>query len=264
MSGDLSRVAVSNPSQRYAVIGSPIAHSLSPAMQQAAFDALGIDATYGAIDAPKANVRAVMSRLRDEGYAGWNVTTPLKESVLPFVDSLSKEAAAAGAVNAVRAESDGSLTGHNTDGAGFIGALRDAWSWDPRGAKVLVLGTGPAARAIALALAGAGARTVSCWSRDPKRAAQIGPLPTSTQDLVVSALPPEASVPEAIIQAAASETLLFDCNYGRAQSPLARMPGRRRSDGLPLLLHQGALCFEWWTGKPAPVASMRAALARHG
>jgi shikimate dehydrogenase len=247
--------------RRYALIGRPVDHSLSPGMQQAAFDALGVEAGYEAIDAPRAQAHAVMSRLRDEGYAGWNVTTPLKEAVLPFVDRLSDEAAQARAVNTVRAEDDGTLTGHNTDGAGLILALREVWSWQPRGATVLLLGAGPAARAFAVALAGAGVRTLSCWSRDPGRALQIGPAPTSTVDIVVSALPPDAQLPDAVIQTAQDATLIFDCNYGRAQSAVARMRGRRRSDGLALLLHQGALSFEWWTGRPAPLAVMRATLA---
>jgi shikimate dehydrogenase len=247
--------------RRYAVIGSPVAHSRSPAMQQAAFDALGIDASYEAIDAPLAHVGAIMARLRDEGYAGWNVTTPLKEAVLPFVDSLSGEAVQARAVNAVRAEDGGTITGHNTDGAGLILALRDVWAWEPRGASALVLGTGPAARAIAAALVSAGIRELFCWSRDPRRALQIGPSPTAMVDLVVSALPPDASLPDSIMQAAHDETLIFDCNYGRSRSVVARMRGRRRSDGLPLLLHQGALSFEWWTSRPAPLAVMRATVA---
>jgi shikimate dehydrogenase len=229
-------------------------------MHNAAFGAAGIDASYEAIEAPLHAADAVMSRLRKEGYAGWNVTTPLKEAVLTLVDHVSAEAARAHAINTVRAEPDGSLSGHNTDGAGLIAALRDLWSWDAQGQSVLVLGTGPAARACAAALVGAGAATLSCWSRDQNRAAQIGPPPASAVDLVVCALAPNAALPASVVEVANAQTLIFDCNYGREESAVAAMRARRRSDGLPLLLHQGALSFTWWTGKSAPLAVMRATL----
>ncbi len=233
-------------------------------MHQAAFGAAGIDASYEAIEAPLDAASAVIARLRNEGYAGWNVTTPLKEAVLPFVECLSAEAARARAINTVRAEPDGSLTGHNTDGDGLIAALRDLWSWEAQGQSVLVLGTGPAARAFAAALMRAGVAALSCWARDPARAAQIGPPPAAVVDLVVCALAPDASLPPNVAEAAGEQTLIFDCNYARGRSAVAAMAGRRRSDGLVLLLHQGALSFQWWTGQPAPLAVMRATLGMSG
>jgi len=249
---------------RYGVIGSPIAHSLSPVMQQAAFAAVHIDATYDAIESDSGRVREVFARLRAERFAGWNVTTPLKETVMSLVDKASADAAAARAANTVRAERDGTLTGHNTDGAGFVRAVRELWSWEPQEAKVLILGTGPAARAIAIALRASGEVSLACWSRDARRAAQIAPPPAGILHLVVSALPADATVPQHIAQMTNDETMIFDLNYGRQQSPVAAMRGRRRSDGLPMLLHQGALSFEWWTGLPAPLPQMRAALALRG
>lgn len=245
---------------RYAVIGSPIAHSLSPVMQRAAFAALNIDATYDAIEATSERVSDVFARLRAEQYTGWNVTTPLKEAVMTLVDRATPEASAARAANTVRIEHGGTLTAHNTDGAGFVRAIRELWSWEPLGSTVLILGTGPAARAIAIALRAIGAVSLACWSRDAQRAAQIAPPPTGIAHLVVSALPADASLPQHIEQATNDETMIFDLNYGRQQSPVAALRGRRRSDGLPLLLHQGALSFEWWTGLSAPLENMRSAL----
>jgi shikimate dehydrogenase len=229
-------------------------------MQQAAFNALGIDAIFEAIEVGADAGSGAFTRLRRERYAGWNVTTPLKEAALSLVDRLSTDAAAARAVNAVRAERDGSLNGHNTDGAGFVRAVRELWSWEPRGASILILGTGPAARAIALAVRQSGAASIACWSRDERRAAQIGSTPSSAPDLVVSCLPADAVVPAEIVEPTVDETMIFDLNYASAKSPVAGMRGRRRSDGLPMLLHQGALSFEWWTGRPAPLEEMRAAL----
>jgi shikimate dehydrogenase len=230
-------------------------------MQQAAFDACGINATYEAIEASRDEAQAIHDRLRRQGYCGWNVTTPLKEAVLPYVNGLSSEAARARALNVIRAENDGSLGGHNTDGAGFMHALDELWSWDPRGASVLILGSGPAARAIGQALESAGAAALSCWSRNVAHAAEIGSPALQAADLVVSTLPPEAEIPEELAELSCDRTIVFDINYGRSRSPLAGMSGLRRSDGLPLLLHQGALSFEWWMGRPAPLAVMRAALA---
>jgi shikimate dehydrogenase len=248
---------------RYAVIGSPVAHSLSPVMQQAAFAALHIDATYEAIETTTDRVRDVFAQLRAEQYSGWNVTTPLKEAVMSLVDRATPEAAAARAANTIRAERGGTLTAHNTDGAGFVRAIRELWSWEPSGTPVLILGTGPAARAIAIALRASGEVSLACWSRDAARAAQIASPPAGIVHLVVSALPADATLPPDIEQATNDDTMIFDLNYGRQRSPVAAMRGRRRSDGRPLLLHQGALSFEWWTGLTAPLAPMRSAIEKN-
>ncbi len=247
---------------RFAVVGKPVAHSLSPVMQRAAFRALHIHATYEAIEAGPQEAPEVFARLRDAGYAGWNVTTPLKETALSLVDRTSEEAQASRAINTVRRSADASLSGHNTDGNGLIAALRELWSFQPRDASVLVLGTGPAARAVMIALLAHGA-DIACWSRDAQRAVRLAPPPSRTPALVVSALPSDAVLPPYIIQATDDETMIFDLNYGRDRSPVAHMLGRRRSNGIPLLLHQGVLSFEWWTGRPAPIDVMREALESH-
>jgi shikimate dehydrogenase len=245
--------------QRYALVGSPISHSLSPRMQAAAFAAAGIPATYEAFDARDAE--AIFALLREQGFSGWNVTTPLKEHALRCVDVATPAAVAAGAVNVVRRRSNGLLEGTNTDGAGLLAALRDIWQWEPRGAIVLMLGSGPAARAVALALSEAGAEEVWCWSRRPDRARIVGPPPAGRPDLVVSALPADAVLPPAVGDLVADAAYAFDLNYGVKRSPLNGAARGLRSDGLPLLLHQGALSFTWWTGRPAPLEAMRAALA---
>jgi shikimate dehydrogenase len=229
-------------------------------MQQAAFKALGIAASYEAIETSIDQAASVVAQLRTAHFAGWNVTTPLKEIMVELVDHLTGQAAAARAVNTVRTEADGALCGHTTDGAGLLAALKELWSWEPGGSRALVLGSGPAARAIALALRDAGAAEISCWSRNAHAAAAIGPPPAGIADLVVSTLPPEATIPDAVVQCADDRTLVFDANYGRSATPVQHMAARARSDGLPLLLHQGALSLEWWTGRPAPLAAMRQAL----
>jgi shikimate dehydrogenase len=244
---------------RYAVLGYPIAHSLSPLMQRAAFQTLGIRATYEAIEAGPDDAATLFARLREARYAGWNVTTPLKEQALALVDQASDEARAASSVNAVRLNADGTLEGHNTDGKGLVQALHELWSFEAAGHSVLVLGSGPAARAAIVALKEHGA-LVACWARDGERAARLAPPLSRPPALIVSALAAEASLPGYVVAAADDATMIFDCNYGRRHSPIAAMRGNRRSDGLPLLLHQGALAFAWWTGKPAPLEAMRDAL----
>lgn len=244
--------------QRYAVIGDPVEHSLSPAMQNAAFRALGIDASYEAIRVNAAGLGAAVELLRRD-FAGFNVTTPLKEAIAPLLDGATSDAAELNAVNTVRVRS-GRLTGHNTDGSGFVAAIAELWRITPRGKIVCILGSGPAARAIAQALGKLGAAQFSCWSRNPLTAAEIGPHPDKMPELLVCALPAGAVIPPEVLREVSGARYVFDVNYGAPRSPLPPDVGEHRSDGLPLLLHQGALAFEWWTGKKAPLDAMRAAL----
>ncbi len=245
---------------KYAVIGDPVAHSLSPDMQNAAFRALGIDATYEAIRVGRADLGSVLGRLRLE-FAGFNVTTPLKEVILPHLDALTDVAASVLAVNTVRVEKN-RLTGHNTDGLGFVAALQEKWHIDARGKTVCVLGSGPAARAIAYALGLAGVARIACWSRNPLTAAEIGPPPDARPDLLVSALPADAVIPDEVIEAISGAAYVFDVNYGALRSPVPASIGAHRSDGLPLLLHQGAIAFHWLTGADPPLDAMREALTK--
>ncbi|MDQ6825481.1 MAG: shikimate dehydrogenase [Candidatus Eremiobacteraeota bacterium] len=247
---------------QYAVLGSPVTHSLSPRMQRAAFAAAGIDAGYEPLEVTAEQLEAVVLRLRAQRYAGWNVTTPLKEVIVPLLDTLSPQAQNVNAINVVRREADGTLTGHNTDGSGFVRALVELWDWRPHGSSILVLGSGPAARAIAYELRAAGASEISCWSRTDYLAAAIAPPPHAAVNLVVSTLPSGASLPAALAAFLTPACDVIDINYAAARSPLDDLPASRRSDGLPLLLHQGALSFEWWTGLKAPLAAMRAAISR--
>lgn len=243
---------------RYALIGDPVAHSLSPAMQGAAFARTGIDAAYEALRVVPSDLANAMKRLRS-GYEGFNVTTPLKEAVVPFLDELTEVAAAAEAVNTVRVRG-GRMSGHNTDGTGFVAAAAELWSFLPAAKHVCILGSGPAARAIALALRSSGAASIDCWSRNTATAAAIGAAPSSRPELLICALPPDAAIPEALLQLFSGVPLVFDVNYGTARSAVPAGIGAKRSDGLPLLLHQGAQAFSFWTGRDAPLDSMRASL----
>jgi shikimate dehydrogenase len=243
---------------RYCIIGDPVAHSLSPAMQSAAFAAVGLPASYEPLRVAAAGIGDAIVRLRAEEFAGFNVTTPLKEVVRSHLNTLTGAAVADGAVNSVK-RSGGELIGHNTDGEGCVRALVDLWHPAFECLDVLLLGAGPAARAIAVALSERGAR-IACWSRRADRAATVGPPPDRLTTLVISALPADATVPAHVAAAIDPRADIFDVNYAVARSPLPAGIGARRSDGIPMLLHQGALAFEWWTGLPAPLSAMRAAL----
>jgi shikimate dehydrogenase len=244
---------------RYAIIGDPVDHSLSPVMQSAAFAASGSDATYSALRSDVAGLPALLARFRSEAWAGFNATTPLKEALLPLMDVLTPEAERVGGINVARLDGE-RFVGHNTDGAGMLGSIAENWSGPLRGVHVLVLGAGPAARSIGIALAGAGA-IVECWSRTMERARRIGPPPSGNAGIVVSALPSDAEVPAQILALIASDALIADANYRAERSPVPMRVGAKHIDGLGMLLHQGARSFEWWTGQPAPVAAMRDALA---
>ena len=248
---------------RYAVIGDPIQHSLSPEMMSAAFAACSIDASYEAIRVSEPELDAFLMRAEMEYFAGFNVTTPLKETIVRRMRNLSDEAKTVNGVNVVRRDGVRFMA-DNTDGAGFVDALEELWNWSPRGAEVLMLGSGPAARAIAYRLRQEDAGGIACWSRNDETARWIGPAPQRTADLLVSTLPPSAMVPDEVLRFAGRETLVFDVNYSATRSPVPPNVGGKRSNGLPMLLHQGALCFTWWTGKHAPLDVMRRAIGLGG
>jgi len=252
---------VSGAPARYAIIGDPVAHSLSPRMQQAAFHALGLPATYEARRVTRAALPRTLEMLRAAAFAGWNVTTPLKEAIIPLLDGCTSEAQAARSVNTVRRESSGRYVGHDTDGAGLVRAVRAIWDFDVAGKSVVLFGSGPASRAIARALRSASVGKLRCWSRNAQASAAIAPAPDGVADLVVSLLPAGATVPPEALSCIGGATRVFDANYASAGASVPPGYGGPRSDGLPLLLHQGALAFEWWTGGEAPLGAMTAALA---
>ncbi|MCC6382626.1 MAG: shikimate dehydrogenase [Dehalococcoidia bacterium] len=274
--------------KRLGIIGDPVAHSLSPIFQNAALEAAGIDAHYEAWHTPRADLPARVGSLRDGDVLGANVTIPHKGAVIPLLDGLDPRAALVGAVNTV-VQRDGKLTGYNTDGAGFVEALRREAGFEPAGKRVLLLGAGGAARGITFALGQAEASAVHIWNRTPARAERLA------EDVHAAGMPAEA-VPEASpagyacivnctsvgmegtgtesespINLAQAEpgTLAVDIVYRPADTAFlhaAQEAGLPSLGGLPMLIYQGALAFELWTGAPAPVDVMfraaREALAR--
>ncbi|HEX3622043.1 MAG TPA: shikimate dehydrogenase [Acidimicrobiales bacterium] len=266
-----------------AVIGSPVRHSLSPAMHNAAFAALGLDWAYLALEVRPGDVPAALAGVRALGLGGLSVTIPHKAAVAAEVDELTPTAAAIGAVNTVVPLGDGRLRGDNTDGAGFLASLADE-GFDPAGRHCLVLGAGGAARAVVHALAGAGAAEVVVVNRSPARAeeaaalaATVGrvgsPADVAAADLVVNATPVGLAGSDSDVAAVlpldpallGPGQLVVDLVPNPAVTPwmvAARAGGAGVAGGLGMLVHQGALAFELWTGRPAPLGVMRVAALR--
>jgi shikimate dehydrogenase len=260
-----------------AVIGSPVRHSLSPAMHNAAFRELELDWVYLAFEVAPDSLPAAFTGVRALGLGGLSVTIPHKGSALAQVDEVTAAARAVGAVNTVVRRTDGGLVGENTDGPGFLRSLSDE-GFDPAGRRCAVLGAGGAARTLVHALAGAGAAEVVVLNRTPERAEAAAALAGAVGrvgaaadvegvDLVVNATPlglagtdPDALPVDPGLLGPGQ--LLVDLVPNPAVTPLmgaARARGARVAGGLGMLVHQGALAFELWTGRPGPLGVMRAA-----
>ena len=261
-----------------AVIGFPVRHSLSPAMHNAAFRELGLDWIYVACEVAPGAVEAAFAGVRALGLGGLSVTIPHKAAALEAVDEATDAARAIGAVNTVVPTAGGGLRGDNTDGAGFLASLADE-GFDPAGRICAVLGAGGAARAVVHALAGAGAGEVVVVNRTPARAESTAALAGATgrvgspadvrgAHLIVNATPvglagsPDLPIDPALL---GEGQLVVDLVPNPAVTPLMRAAGERgagAAGGLGMLVHQGALAFELWTGRPAPIGVMRAAAVR--
>ncbi len=278
-------------SATYGILGWPVEHSRSPALHGAAFRARGLDAQYVCFPVHPDDVADAVRGLKALGVRGANVTVPHKEAVIRYLDAVTPEARAIGAVNTIVREVD-KLVGHNTDAPGLARSLDDA-GVELQGARVLVLGAGGAARASVVGLAQRGAVRVVIAARRIEQAQVL------VQDLAATCTPCElhaadmsreslmrelrdatllvqstsatlASSPDAAgfaaglaIELMPSKATVVDLVYRPRETTLlarAKERGLRTVDGLGMLLHQGALAFELWTHLPAPLEVMRATL----
>jgi shikimate dehydrogenase len=289
-------VILTLPSQPvpYAVLGRPINHSLSPLMQQGAFDKLGMDARYYRIEVDEEGLPRAIERMRQVPFGGWNCTIPNKVKMFELCDKHAESAVQFRAVNTVVNE-DGVLVGHNTDGIGWSRALKEAFGRGPDELRILLLGTGGAGRAIATQALLEKCPELIVANRNPARASElllhlnaqfsIGELSRSFEDLrairwsteeltatlrsvdvVVNAtsagLDPKAP-PILSAEMIPPGLLVFDTVYGEGCAKFrheVETAGARWSDGMGMLLHQGAAAFNLWTGREAPLEIMREAL----
>lgn len=260
-----------------AVIGDPVRHSLSPVIHNAAFEVLELDWTFAAFEVPQERGGAVVEAMRTLGLAGLNVTMPHKAVVAGTVDRLTPLAEALGAVNCVFWDGD-RLVGDNTDGGGFVEALRAETGVDPAGLECVVVGAGGAGRAVAQALGHAGAAEVVVVNRSPEPARQAAALAggcgrvgsledISDRKLVVNATPlgmgdgddGATSRPPFDLTLLRNGQVVADLIYHPATTPLleaAHAAGATAVNGVGMLVHQAALAFERWTGCDAPTQVM--------
>jgi shikimate dehydrogenase len=278
---------------RLGVLGWPVAHSRSPAIHNAALAALGMgDWRYQCLPVPPSLFTETVLALRHSGFVGANATIPHKQAALAVADEASTAAAAIGAANTLSLRPDGTIAAENTDAPGLIAAL----GCSPRGARALILGAGGGARAAAWALREAGAGEVSVWNRTPDRAAALArdlgvravPRPEPADLLVnctaVGLRQPRAEPGEAVrgeepsaaeigelnqlglsVDLVGNYVYVVDLVYRPGSTGLlaaARRHGLRVLDGLEVLVAQGALSFELWTGRPAPLEVMLRAARR--
>ncbi len=263
------------------LLGDPVAHSLSPPMQNAALRAAGLDWAYVPLRVPAARLDAALAGLAALSFVGANVTIPHKEGVAARCASLSPVARASGSVNTLTVGDDGDLHGDSTDGAAVVDGARAAAGDDGLGERALVLGAGGAALAAAAALAAGGLEVLVHARREEAaraladRLAGVGAvrpvarMPRPLPRVVVNATPlGGASALQASPLPADALTdgqIVVDLAYRPDARPTvlvahARAVGAPSVDGLEILLRQGALAFERWTRLPAPLAVMRAAL----
>ncbi len=268
------------------VFGSPVAENPTGVMQEAAFAALGLNFRYLTIEVRGPDLAAAVTGMRAMNFRGINCTIPHKVAVLAYLDQVAPDAALMGAVNTVRREGD-RLIGENTDGKGFLRALREA-GIDPTGKEITLLGAGGAARAIGVELALAGARKITLVNRTVARAEPLVRLlaantPVAVEfvhwttpfavapscDLLVNATsiglyPDTAALPEVDFDSIRPGLVVCDVIPNPPDTRFLQQARHRNAttlDGLGMLVYQGAVAFEMWTGHPAPVAVMHQALA---
>ncbi len=271
------------------IFGDPVAHSLSPRMQNAALAAAGIDAVYVPFHVLPSQLAAAVQAIRVLGMVGVNLTIPHKEAVCALIDELDPTAALIGAVNTL-VNRDGRLVGYNTDGIGLVRALSEELSLSVRGKSVLVVGAGGAARAALVALAGAGASWMGVANRTASRADRLlQELAPHLPQVELVSLPLHGSalaeaLPQQVDLLVNTSALglhgepcdlpltrlvrgsgsVYDMVYGRQATPLieaAQRAGFAAADGRGMLAGQGAAAFSLWFGIDPPPGVMRAALA---
>jgi shikimate dehydrogenase len=271
--------------KRVVLIGHPVAHSLSGAMQQAAFDALGIDATYELWDRAPMALADTITELRGDDFLGANVTIPHKERVVPLVDKHTEEAGATGAVNTITREGK-RLVGHNTDVPGFRVALDTLVGKQKMPRMAVVLGAGGGARAVVHGLITEGFQRIIVFNRHLHRAeGLVKHFGRSAAHMELRAMPWHESIIEAelakakvLINATSiglnddvspipaatlhGDLLVLDLIYSKTRLLRdAEAAGCSTADGELMLLHQGAAAFTLWTGVPAPLELMQSKLA---
>jgi shikimate dehydrogenase len=280
-------VAINAQTRLYLLLGNPVDHSLSPILHNSAFQALGINSVYLASAVEKSGVEEALRGVKALAVSGVNITSPYKEAVIPYLDSISADAEKIKSVNTV-VNRNGCLFGTSTDGEGFTRALSEVAPGYASGRKVLIVGAGGAARAVAFSLALQGVEEIHIANRTPAKglalvktlqsytavkncsAVDLDPgrlkLLLSRCSLCIYSLPFDADHFLAALKESEpgkGDRLLFDLRYSTEKSPVIKAfeeKGGKAYDGKGMLLWQAVLAFEHFTGREAPVEVMRRAL----
>lgn len=266
----------------FGIFGYPVEHTLSPFMHNAAFEALGLDYCYIPFSVRPEDLNISVGAIKALNIRGVNITIPHKETIIPYLDELDREAELIGAVNTVL-NKDGRLIGYNTDGRGFVRSIREEGGITPKGKRIMIIGAGGAARAISFSLANEDVEKIfinDIISDKAKELSSAVRRKTSTEtiyikdfkegvgevDILINATPlgmkkedPLPIPPEFL----SSGILVYDIVYNPPETPLireAKKKGAKTLGGLGMLLYQGALSFKIWTGQEPPIEVMRKAL----
>ncbi len=286
---------ITGTTEIYGILGHPVKHTLSPILHNAAFQALGLDCCYLAFDVKPRDLKRGICGLAALGIKGFNLTIPHKETAIDFLDEVTPEAARIGAVNTVLIQ-QGRLIGHNTDGLGFVRAFCEETGVSLKGKRVLLLGAGGSAQAVAFQLAKEGIKSLLIINRTLSHAkalvrslgkkftkvdwmakafsSRVWPLifqhPILHRvDIIINAtsvgMHPNDPllVPRSFLN---EHQVVCDLIYKPTKTRLlseAEAAGAKTMNGVGMLLHQGALTFELWTGKKPPIALMRDALENY-
>ena len=264
------------PDEIVGVVGSPIAHSLSPILHAAAFDALGMNWVSARFEAGVGQGHAVVEAVRSLGLRGLSVTMPLKTEMAHAVDVLAPSAASIESVNTL-VQNEGTIEGHSTDGAGLFESLKRQSGFEVSTARVLVVGAGGAARAVVAAARARGASEISVIARSESSARSAADLAGNVgrvgivaeaplADLVVNATPigmtgtqHETTAPLVDAALLHGGQIVADLVYRPLETPwlrAARKSGATVVGGLGMLIHQAAIALEHWTGFDAPIEAM--------
>jgi len=280
---------ISGKTDIYAVLGDPISHSLSPIIHNSAFEYENLDKVFIALKTVKEDLKLAMEMVRTFSIKGLSVTMPLKEEILQYLDKLSPEAQFIGAVNCVSNE-DGILTGYNTDSQGFGLSLLSKYNKYP--STVFIFGAGGVAKAIAVQLAMNKVKKIYITNRNFERAKSLADKLSFFKETKVEVIPWEdgkwsnaLNESELIVnctslgmnnkgdlavlvpwQYVQKDAVIYDTVYEPLETSFFKKAGSLNLDtvaGTSLLIHQAAVAFEIWTGKPAPVEVMKKSVVEY-
>lgn len=266
----------------YGIIGHPIEHTLSPAMQNAGFAALGLNSVYIPFEVRPQDLQKAIKGLLFLGVQGFNVTVPHKTECMKFLDKIDSSARAIGAVNTVKV-SGGKLFGYNTDGLGFLRNLKDDMKIDPKSKNFFIVGAGGAARAVVWTLAKNGAKSIVVVDKIKEKSDELantcsfaGDVKSidcgdnwascvKDADVLINASPvgmKDTDPSPVDVKLLHKRLAVFDLIYNKHTKLVksAKLKGLKACGGFGMLLYQGVEAFEIWTGQRAPVAIMRNAL----